>query len=65
MAFLAVPIDLQSFIACGALFHTLAASLMKVFDCVNDVPFITRSGLYTLFKPGRFITSSLFVHLIG
>ena len=38
---------------------------MNVFDWVRDEPFIPRSGLFQLFKPCLFITSSLFVHLMG
>ena len=43
--FLAKCKDLHSFISLGALFQTFAASLMKVWVWIQDLPLITRSGL--------------------
>ena len=47
--------DVQSFIALGAPFHTLAASFINVSDCKNDFPFMTKSGLFELFNPSLLI----------
>ena len=56
--FFTEPSDLLFFMSSGAEFHTLAASLKKVWDWMCEYPVITRSGLFESLSPGLFITSA-------
>ena len=65
ICFFTEPKVLQSFIVHGALFHSNAASFMKVCDCMFVGPLITISGLFEDLSPTLFISSLRLGHWIG